>query len=411
MPSRPTKILSKSKLLSAWNESGDSSANAGRPGIDNITASAFAANLDYNLAILARRLRQGHYGPSALKAVFIPKPNSDKERMICIPTVRDRLVQRAIIAYLDKTKKFPIYHSSSFGFLPRRGTQAAIEAAVDYRQSFDWCLKTDIESFFDRIPRQYLKTCVEKALRRHSLVPIISKVIDCDVKFTAWNRPKIQRHGIQMGAGIRQGMPLSPILSNLVLSEFDNLVEKRGLKMVRYADDIAVFVRTKEEAKEGHRIVSETLARIKLTIPGLSDNSKTQILGPDDSIDFLGREIVRVGSDKKAVWRVAQKQITKIVKKLEEEYTLEKRLNADSNFQETVVEIWDSIAAYFSVYKGAYNFVSLDSILRGASRKIIGDIFLDLFGERALSGITLEQRRFLGMSHIDFDEMNSDLMT
>ncbi len=114
---------------------------------------------------------------------------------------------------------------------------------------------------------------------------------------------------------------------------------------------------------------------------------------------------MRVGNDKRAVWRVAQKQIRKIVEKLEEEYTLEKRLKADSNFQETVIEIWDSIAAYFSVYKGAYNFVSLDSILRGASRKIIGDIFLDLFGERALSGITLEQKKFLGMSHIDFDEM------
>jgi RNA-directed DNA polymerase len=324
-----------------------------------MTASVFAANLDNNLSVLARLLQKGQYGPSPLRAVFIPKPNSDKERIICIPTVRDRLVQRAIIAYLDQFRKFPIYNSSSFGFLRDLGTEAAIKAAVSLRQSYDWCLKTDIESFFDRIPRQYLKARVEKALGKHSLVPIISKIIDCEVKPTIWNRPKIQRQGIQMGVGVRQGMPLSPILANLVLSEFDSRMEKLGIRMVRYADDIAVFFRTKEEAQEGHKIVTDALARIKLSVPGIGDNSKTQLLGPDDPIDFLGREIVRVGTDKRAVWRVAQKQIRKIVNRLEEEYTLQARMKADSSFQETIIDVWDSISAYFAIYKGAYNFVSL----------------------------------------------------
>ncbi|WP_158672088.1 reverse transcriptase domain-containing protein [Bradyrhizobium guangdongense] len=366
--------------------------------------------MDNNLSVLARRLQQGHYGPSQLKAVFIPKPNSDKERMICIPTVCDRLVQRAIITYLEKNQKLPIYNSSSFGFLRDLGTDAAIKAAVGYRQSYDWCLKTDIESFFDRIPRQYLKARVGKALGKHSLVPIVSKIIDCEVKPTIWNRAKISRHGIQKGLGIRQGMPLSPILANLVLSEFDSRMEHLGMKMVRYADDIAAFFETKEEAQKGHKIISETLARISLSIPGISDVSKTQLLGPDDPIDFLGREIVRVGTDKQAVWRVAKKQIRKIVRKLEEEYTIHARMKADSNFQETVIDVWDSISAYFTIYKGAYNFVSLDSALRETSRKIIGDIFLDLFGEQALSRLTSEQRKFLGMSHVDFDEANSDIM-
>jgi retron-type reverse transcriptase len=170
--------LSKAKLYLAWNASRDSSTGAGRPGIDGTTATRFAANLDHNLTILADQLKKGLYGPAPLKAVFIPKPNSDKERMICIPTIRDRVVQRAAVAYLNKTKIFPIYHSSSFGFLPQRGTNAAVDAAVNYRQSFDWCLKTDIESFFDSIPRQHLKKCVERALGRHSLVPLICRVID-----------------------------------------------------------------------------------------------------------------------------------------------------------------------------------------------------------------------------------------
>jgi hypothetical protein len=86
-------------------------------------------------------------------------------------------------------------------------------------------------------------------------------------------------------------------------------------------------------------------------------------------------------------------------------------MKADSNFQETIVEIWDSISAYLGVYKDAYNFVSLDSAVRAASSRIIGDIFLELFGERALSNITMEERRFLGMSHVDFGDPANDFET
>jgi RNA-directed DNA polymerase len=331
--------------------------------------------------------------------------------MICIPTVADRVVQRATVAYLAINEKLPIYNSSSFGFLRERGTRAAITAALAHRRHYDWCLKTDIESFFDRIPRPYLKSCISKALGAHSLVPIISKVIDCEIKVTRWNRSSIEKHRVEMGVGVRQGMPLSPILANLVLSEFDSKIQRHGLKMVRYADDIAVFFETKQKAKDGHKLIKDLLASIELTIPELIDNSKTQLLGPSDPIDFLGREIVRIGSDGNTVSRVAQKQINKIVRKLEDEYTLQSRMKADSNFQETLVEIWDSISAYLAVYKDAYNYVSLDSALRATSRKIIGDIFLELFGERALSNITIEERRFLGMSHVEFGELVNDYDT
>jgi RNA-directed DNA polymerase len=408
MAPKPIKILSKLKLREAWKDSRDSSPNAGRPGIDNVTALRFAANLDHNLSNLARALRQGTYGPAPLRAVFIPKPNSEKERMICIPTVSDRVVQRAVVSYLTNNEKLPIYSSSSFGFLRGRGTRAAIGATVLYKKTYDWCLKTDIESFFDRIPRPYLKSCVAKALGDHSLVPILSKIIDCEIRITRWNRPTIEKHGIQTGVGVRQGMPLSPILANLVLSEFDSKIQRLGLKMVRYADDIALFFESKQKAKEGHKLIKDMLASIELTIPELADDTKTQLLGPSDPIDFLGREILRIGEDRNTVSRIAQKQIDKIVGKLENEYTLQARIKADSNFQETIVEIWDSVAAYLAAYKDAYNFLSLDSALRAASSKIIRDIFVQLFGARALSNITPDERRFLGMSHVDFGDRASN---
>jgi hypothetical protein len=106
--------------------------------------------------------------------------------------------------------------------------------------------------------------------------------------------------------------------------------------------------------------------------------------------------------------RIAQKQINKIVRKLESEYTLQSRMKTDSNFQETIVEIWDSIAAYLAAYKDANNFGSLDSALRAASSRIIGEIFMELFGARALANIAPDERRFLGMSHVDFGDRSSD---
>jgi hypothetical protein len=86
-------------------------------------------------------------------------------------------------------------------------------------------------------------------------------------------------------------------------------------------------------------------------------------------------------------------------------------MKTDSNFQETIVEITNSISGYLVVYKNAYNYVSIDSALRSTSRKIIGDIFIELFGENALSKITPEERRFLGMSHVAFDDLTSDFDT
>ena|SRR5258708_6667198 len=128
---RPSKILSKDNLFHAWNSSRDSKARAGGPGIDNESAKQFAANLDANLGEVRRRLLAGTYGFSRLRPVFIPKPNSTKDRVICIPTIRDRIVQRTIVRYLELSKKFPIYNSSSYGFIRGRGTRQAIEKAVE----------------------------------------------------------------------------------------------------------------------------------------------------------------------------------------------------------------------------------------------------------------------------------------
>jgi retron-type reverse transcriptase len=211
-------------LHQAWRQSRDATGKPGRPGIDEVSAKQFASNLDANLALIAGRLKDGTFGFSKLRPVFVPKPNSEKDRMICVPTVQDRLVQRAMAEYLSAKKLFPIYNDSSFGFVKGRGVREAIEAVVRYREEYSWCLKTDIEAFFDRIPREYLKQIVSECLGRHSMVPLLNSVIGCEVKVKEHYRRRWEKQGIKYGRGIRQGMPLSSLLANLVLSDFDQRV-------------------------------------------------------------------------------------------------------------------------------------------------------------------------------------------
>lgn len=160
----------------------DRTNRAGGAGVDNITPKQFAADLDANLDKIREQLQEGSYTFARLKPFFIQKPGSKKERVICVPTVQDRIVQKAIVHYLASTRKLPIYNSSSFGFIKGTGTKEAIQKAVELRSLYDWCIKADIEAFFDRISRPYLKERASAVLKNHSLLPIILSAIDCEIR-------------------------------------------------------------------------------------------------------------------------------------------------------------------------------------------------------------------------------------
>jgi len=401
--SRPIRVINKTTLKQAWLRHRDSGVDAGRPGLDNVTALTFVSNLEPNLERIAKSIRDGKFGFSPLKAAFIPK--GDKERMICIPTVHDRLVQRVIADYLSVKKRLPIYDPFSFGFIPERGTRLAIEKTVELRGQYDWCLKTDIEAFFDSIPRVYLKARIRTAMRGHSLTNILCKVVDCEIKEQIHQRDKILRQGIKKGCGLRQGMPLSPILSNLALSKFDSAVRKKKLVMVRYADDLIFFFKTEDEMLAGELFVRNELANYELSIP---INGKTQRIGPRGSVEFLGREIFHSETDGYRA-RVSGKQIRKIVEKLHQEYSLRKRIIEGSNFQETVVQLARSVSSYLGIYRDAYNFTHFENRLRTEFRTILSQFFIDIFGQDALTKLTNENRNFLGIGRLDIPPAVNDL--
>jgi retron-type reverse transcriptase len=380
-------MLSKPMLISTWKASRDSKSNPGRPGIDDVTARQFSAKLDSNISDIVRRLSARQFGFSKLRAVFLPKPDTEKERVICIPTVRDRLVQRAIAGHLAANRRFKIENRSSFGYVRGLGPQHAIKRVLQLRSKYEWCLKTDIQSFFDKIPRQPLKEKVAQALRGNSLEPLILRAIDCEVKTTAENREKITKQGLVPGLGIRQGMPLSPLLANFALADFDRHVEGRRINMVRYADDLVLFFRTKDEAREGHKYIGLLLKTFQLSIPEIADGSKSKIVSRSDALDFLGREIVPLGSGGSFVAKVGRRQIDKITMRLRRDYSFAKRSSEGKNFQETVFDLSKSMAAYLGIYRDAFNYLDFSDEMRGLGRSLIVSIFQDLFGREILSSL------------------------
>jgi hypothetical protein len=250
---------------------------------------------------------------------------------------------------------------------------------------------------------------VDRALPHNSLTPLINKFIDCEIKEERNLRSVLSARGIKRGVGLRQGMPLSPILANLVLSTFDSDVEQVHIEMVRYADDIILFFSTKERARDGLNFIKERLASQGLSIPELSDHSKTRIFGPREAIDFLGLELYFVTSEQRYVSQISRRQIAKIRQQLEDNFNLETRIKEESNFQDTVVELSRSISAYLGIYKNAYNFTAFDSELRATIRSILEGIYKDIFGKSVLDHVSERGRNFLGIGTLTMPEPLNDL--
>lgn len=402
---KPIKILSKDNLRAAWDLSRDSTAHAGSAGIDNQSAKQFASNLDENLEKIRKRLQAGTYTFSRLRPVFIQKANSTKERVICIPTVGDRIVQRAIVRYLERSRKLPIYNSSSFGFIKGLGTKNAIDKAVELRSLYEWSVKADIDSFFDQVPRSFVRERISAVLQNHSLVPLICDAITCEIRGRADVQARAASQGIRGGLGIRQGMPLSPILANLILSKFDRAMEANQIPMVRYADDLLLFFGTKEEAKQGQKFVERHLAQVGLNLA----QAKTSVQGPNENISFLGLEIAFLEKLDKYVARVSRLQMRKIRDRLEADYSYANKFKARITLNETIIGLSKSVAAYLGVYRNAHNYPVLLRELEECMKLILANLYSDIFGVNVLEKLDEDAQRFLGIDLVSTPIPSNDL--
>ncbi len=238
---------------------------------------------------LSSDLRSRSFNFSPLKPHFVPKPNSTKDRLICVPTVRDRIVQRSALTFLTKKYRSLLANDISYGFVEGRSVAEAASRACDLRKSRRWVYKTDISAFFDTVGRDRLAEALKRRIKERSLWPLLLGAGACEV---AADRPgvtaKLAKTGIKEGVGVRQGMPLSPFFANLFLYGFDREVIKRKFAAVRYADDLIFLADSESQCVEIDEFCRAEFSKIGLTIPLLSAATKTFIREPGQEAEFLG---------------------------------------------------------------------------------------------------------------------------
>jgi hypothetical protein len=267
----------------------------------------------------------------------------------------------------------------------------------------------DIQGFFDNIPRDYLKTKIRRVLRSHSLVPLLEAVVDTEARVRSSDRHKAEASGIRAGVGLRQGMPLSPILANLCLAEFDSRIERAGYNMIRYSDDIAMFFDTKEECQAALLHVKEEL-RLNLTVPDLdlskpALSSKTSIIAPTEPLAFLGREIAFSRPAGTFVIRVGKQQIRKIRKNLHDEYSLRRARERGWNLSRFATSLGAAVGSYLGVYRDVNDYEALRAHLHECAHQIMKNLLQDIFGQGVSHDLSKEHQDFLGIPSIEFEPL------
>jgi RNA-directed DNA polymerase len=266
------RILSRDNLLRAWQRV---RANKGAAGVDGITVDGFPTYLREHWPEIKRKLLDGTYRPSPVKRVAIPKRSGGK-RALGIPTVLDRLIQQAILQVLQ-----PIFDSgfseSSFGFRPRRSAHDAVgkvRRTID--EGYKYVVDIDLSKFFDRVDHDLLMAQIARKVKDKRVLRLIGRYLRCGVEVDGKVLPTTE--------GVPQGGPLSPLLANIMLDDFDKELEQRGHKFVRYADDFLIFVKSKRAAQRVLLSVTRWLERkLKLVI-----NQEKSTIVLSENCDYLG---------------------------------------------------------------------------------------------------------------------------
>jgi group II intron reverse transcriptase/maturase len=225
---------------------------------------------------LRRALLEGDYGPGDIRRVWIPKPGGG-QRGLGIPNVIDRWVQQAVLQIVEPIFE-PTFHDSSHGFRPHRGAHTAIAEAKTYvGDGYEVVVDLDLSKFFDRVHHQRLLARLGQRIADPRILKLIRQMLKANVVMPDGTR-------VSTDEGTPQGGPLSPLLSNVVLDEFDSELQRRGLRFVRYADDCNIFVRS---LRAGQRVMASIRRFLERRLRLQVNEEKSKVARPEE-IHFLG---------------------------------------------------------------------------------------------------------------------------
>lgn len=327
--------------------------NKGAAGVDNQTIEMFERQLEENLGKLRQSLKEGSYRPQAIKRKWIPKPGSKEKRPLGIPTIRDRVVQAALLNVLE-----PIFErdfaEQSYGFRPNRGCKGALRRVAELlSEGYNWAVDADLKSYFDTIPHELMIRQVEEKVSDGRVIEMLQRYLKQDVMdgMERWT-PE---------GGTPQGAIISPMLSNIYLDPLDHKMAQEGYQMVRYADDFVILCRSKAEAEEALGRVSKWTVQAGLTLHPV----KTRIVDAEakGGFDFLGYHFERG-------MRWPRKKSLDKLKETTREKTM--RTNGDS-LQAIIIDVNRTLIGWYEYFKHSHKttFQPTDGWIRMRLRSIL----------------------------------------
>jgi len=320
-------------------------SNGGKPGVDGVTFENIEAQgLPGWLERLNEDLREKNYRTQAVRRVEIPKGDGSK-RPLGIPTIRDRVVQMAVLIVLE-----PIFEADfedcSYGFRPGRSAQEAVSAVKEHmNQGFLAVYDADFKKFFDSIPHEVIMETVRKRIADKMILSLIYQWLTA---------PIVEKTGPRQGKKNHQGTPqggvISPLLANVVLNELDRAWNEEGgprrkhnARLVRYADDLVILARYIGEPLRDKLLECVTRLNLKL------NEEKTRIVdgkGWGEKFSFLGYGFSH-NADR--VWlRPSKKSVKKLQDKIRRIVTREKMKNGLEEVISDLNVVLKGWKAYFS---------------------------------------------------------------
>jgi RNA-directed DNA polymerase len=344
------KVSSARMLLRAFERV---KANGGAAGVDHQTIAMYEQRLEQHTEYLARTLKEGSYQPAAVRREWIPKPGSREKRPLGIPTVRDRVVQKALLATIE-----PIFErdfaEQSYGFRPGRGCKDALRRVDQLlKAGYTQVVDADLKSYFDNIPREPMLKRIEEKVADGRVLELIRKYLEQGVleNMREW----------QPEAGTPQGAVISPLLSNIYLDPLDQLMAASGIEMVRYADDFVLLCLGEAEAQRALVLVQQWTAEAGLTL----HPDKTRIVDATQpgGFEFLGYHFDRG----------QRRPRRKSLKKFKDSIRAKTKRTNGQSLQVIIANVNRSARGWFGYFKHShrYTFDPLDRLLRMRLRSIL----------------------------------------
>ena len=297
------KMLDRDNLNRAFKKV---KANKGAPGIDGMTVEDAPEWLKEHKGELLESIRNGKYKPSPVRRKEIPKPDGGV-RKLGIPTVIDRIIQQAIAQVLIPIYE-PTFSDGSYGYRPNRSAQDAIRKVRDFaEEGYRYAVCLDLSKYFDTLNHELLMNMLRETIHDKRLIDLIKKYL----------KSGVMENGVVVKTeeGSPQGGNLSPLLANIYLDRFDKEFEGRGVKVIRYADDIVLLAKSQRAAERLLETSSRYLEK-KLKLKVNTEKSRAVSVYSIRNFKFLG---FALGRNKNGTYiRVHAKSMKKAKRKLKE---------------------------------------------------------------------------------------------